>query len=58
VRSAEERALSPEQRAERDALEHELAALRERKNALKEEDYYRELEVILLKLARIYRTGS
>ncbi len=58
VRSAEERALSPQQRAERDALERELAALRERKSEMKEEDYYRELEAILLKLARIYHTGS
>ncbi len=58
VRSSEERALSPERRAERDALERELAALRERKAAMKEGDYFRELEALLLKIARIYKAGT
>jgi hypothetical protein len=58
VHSIAERSLSPEQRAGRDALERELAALRERKGGMKEDEYYRELEAILLKLARIYREGS
>jgi hypothetical protein len=58
LRSSAERALSSDQRAGRDALERELAALRERKGGMKEDDYYRELEAILLKLARIYREGS
>ena len=55
VRSSEERALPPELRRERDALERELAALRDRKEAMKEGDYFRELENVLLKLARIYK---
>jgi len=55
VHSAEERALTPEQRAARDAMERDLAALRGRKAAMKEDDYYRDLEAILLKLGRIYR---
>ena len=58
VRSAAERALTSEQRAERDTLERELAALRERKSAMKEDDYFHELETLMLKLARIYRGGS
>ena len=58
VHSAAERALSAQQRAERDTLERELAALRDRKAAMKEEDYFRELEVLMLKLARIYSGGS
>ena len=58
VRSAAERALTAEQRAERDTLERELAALRERKSTMKEDDYFRELEAMMLKLARIYRGGS
>ena len=58
VRSASERALTPAQRNERDALERDLAALRERKSAMKEDEYFRELEAILLKLARIYGGGS
>lgn len=58
VRSAAERALTADQRAERDGLERELAGLRERKATMKEDEYYREIEAILLKLARIYRGGS
>jgi hypothetical protein len=58
VHSAAERALTAEQRAERDTLEREFAVLRERKAAMKEDDYFRELEALMLKLARIYRGGS
>jgi mannose-6-phosphate isomerase-like protein (cupin superfamily) len=58
VHSAAERALSAEQRSERDALERELAALRDRKAAMKEDEYFRALEALLLKLAQIYRGGS
>ncbi len=58
VHIAAERALTAEQRAERNTLERELAALRERKSAMKEDDYFRELEALMLKLARIYRGGS
>jgi hypothetical protein len=58
VRSAAERALTPQQRTERDSLERDLAALRERKAGMKEDDYLRELEAILLKLAHIYRGGT
>ena len=58
VRSAAERALTAEQRAQRDALERELSGLRGRKAEMKEDDYLRELEALLLKIARIYRSGS
>ena len=58
VHSAAERALTAEQRAQRDALERELATLRERKAAMKEDEYFRELEALLLKIAHIYRGGS
>ncbi len=58
VHSAAERALTAAQRAERDTLERELAALRERKPAMKEDDYFRELEALMLRIARIYRVGS
>jgi hypothetical protein len=58
VHSSAERALTAAQRAERDTLERDLAALRDRKSAMKEDDYYRELEIILLELARIYREES
>ena len=58
VHSVAERALTAEQRTQRDALERELAALRDRKGTMKEDEYFRELEALLLKIARIYRGGS
>ena len=54
VRNLEERALPAETRAERDALELELAKLRESKTSKPEDAYYRELEVVLRKIARLY----
>jgi len=44
---------TPEKIAERRKLELELAALRERKSQLSEEDYYAALETIFLKLAQV-----
>lgn len=52
--SAEERALSPEARARRDRLELAAARLRERKESMPEADYYRQLEALMLQLARLY----
>ncbi len=49
-----ERSLSVDQRAQRDALEAELAALRRRKAELNADDYERELERILVPLSRVY----
>lgn len=58
VPSAAELTLSPTQRAERDKLERELAALREAKASMAEEEYFRKLEELMLRLARVYREGS
>lgn len=58
VMSPDEHALSPETRARRDALEHSIATLRNRKEKLAEADYYDQLEVILLRLARLYQTNA
>ncbi len=55
VPSTAERALSPELRAQRDALETELAKLREAKATLPEKEYFAQLEALLLRLARLYR---
>lgn len=54
VPSARERALSPEVRAERDALELRVAELRARKGGMDEDAYYAALEVLMLELARLY----
>jgi hypothetical protein len=58
IPSAAEAALSPEARAERDRLEVKLAALRDRKSAMQPDDYYRELEGIMLQLAKLYDTPA
>ncbi|HEV2208600.1 MAG TPA: hypothetical protein VG167_07480 [Verrucomicrobiae bacterium] len=49
-----ERQLAPEARARRDELEQQLRALRSRKDSMKEDDYYRQLEGILVETARLY----
>jgi len=49
-------AQSPAWRARRDTLEAAIAALREEKAKLPEEDYYRRLEPLLLDLARLDHT--
>jgi hypothetical protein len=54
VRGDAERQLSPEVRARRDELERELGALRSRKTKINEDEYYRQLEGILLETARLY----
>ena len=54
VRGDVEQQLSPEVRARRDELEQELGALRSRKAKVNEEEYYRQLEGILLETARLY----
>ncbi|MBL9173053.1 MAG: hypothetical protein JNL10_05925 [Verrucomicrobiales bacterium] len=54
VPSAEEQALSPEARRRRGELEAKLEVLRSRKGNVPPEEYYRELETLLLDLARVY----
>jgi hypothetical protein len=54
VRSANEQRMSPEVRAQRDKLELRLAELREQKAKMKPDDYYREVEKVLLDLAALY----
>ena len=54
IASEQESLLSPEQRQIRDQLEIELEGLRSQKKTLEESSYYEQLEMILLKLSRIY----
>jgi hypothetical protein len=58
VPSVSEKSWAPARRAERDALERELAQLREGKTAPPTDEYYTQLEAILLRLARVYREGE
>ena len=55
LRSEAERALPPDVRARRDELELSIARLRERKGELAEDDYYAQLEPLLLEMARLYQ---
>lgn len=54
VRSPAEQQLSPAARARRDALELELARLRERKSTMPSAAYWAEVERRLLELAKLY----
>ena len=54
VPNARERALTAEARARRDQLEVALAALRDEKPKLAEDEYYRRIEPIMIELAKIY----
>ncbi len=58
VRSEAENRLTADQRAERDALELEVAAWRERKTEVPEVEYFARLEVMLRELAQIYRESK
>jgi len=52
--SEAERELPPDLRAKRDGLELELADLRAKKAAMKEDEYFTQLEAILRRIAAIY----
>jgi hypothetical protein len=51
-------ALSAEARARRDELELAVARLRDRKAALEEVEYYRQLEGLLVEMARLYEAPA
>jgi hypothetical protein len=54
ARGQSEQTLRPEARARRDELEQELSALRLKKPDMKEDEYYRQLEKIMVETARLY----
>jgi hypothetical protein len=58
VLSPEEQALSPDLRARRDALEMSIFRLRENKAKYDEDEYYRELEKMLLDMAKLIEPSS
>jgi hypothetical protein len=58
IRSAAERELSAANRARRDEIEQQLTALRLHKGSMKEEEYYNQLESILLALAKLYNANE
>jgi len=54
VRSEIEKQLPADVRARRDELEQKLSALRSKKSSMAEDEYYRQLEAVLLEIARLY----
>jgi hypothetical protein len=56
--SDEERKWTPNQRARRDSLERAVLLQREKRAQMNEEEYYRQLERLLLELARLYDSVS
>jgi hypothetical protein len=54
ARGHSEQELLPEARARRDQLEIELSALRSKKTELNEDEYYRQLEKLMVETARLY----
>lgn len=58
VPSAREEKLTPEARQRRDAIEKELAKLRIAKSKLTEDDYIKQIEPLLLELAKIYSVAD
>ncbi|HEX7859240.1 MAG TPA: hypothetical protein VF773_02815 [Verrucomicrobiae bacterium] len=58
IYSEEEARLSPEIRRKRNELELQLEQVRARKQQLKEDEYLKEIEPILLQLSRLYRDAA
>jgi len=58
IRSTADKNLTATQIAQRDALERVVFLYREKKRAVPEDEYYRELEKLLLNLARFYDSNS
>ena len=54
VRGDIEKQLPPEVRSHRDELEQKLSALRLQKSKMKEDDYYHQLEALMVETARLY----
>jgi hypothetical protein len=58
VRNDAEKRLPAEVRARRDEIELAIAKLREGKTQMKEEEYYQQLEPLLMDMARLYETAG
>ncbi len=58
VRNEADQKLTADQRARRDALERAILIHRQKKSQLPEDEYYRQLEKLLLDLARFYQSNS
>ena len=53
-----EKRMPPEKRARRDELERSAAALRSKKDRIPEDEYYAQLEAVMVEIARLYRDAT
>src|SRR5436853_518057 len=58
VSNAEDLKLSTADRTRRDELETAIASLRDQKTKLPKDDYYRQLESLLVQMARLYEASE
>lgn len=58
ISNAADQKLTTEQRAKRDELELAIATLRDRKEKMEKDEYYRDLEKLLLQMARLYEESE
>jgi len=58
IRSEAENKLTESQRTKRDEIEHAVIQYREKKGKVPDDEYYANLEKMLLDLARLYETNS
>jgi hypothetical protein len=58
VRNDQEKKLSPQVRLRRDEIELAVSKLREAKGTMKDDEYYKQLEPLLVEMARLYDSGS
>ena len=58
VRNDQEKKLSPQVRLRRDEIELAISRLREAKATMKEDEYYQQLEPLLIEMARLYDSAS
>jgi hypothetical protein len=58
IPSDRDRQMPADQRHRRDQLELSIAALRDQKDKLNEDDYYRRLEDLMVELARLYQDAE
>jgi len=58
VRNDQEKKLAPQVRLRRDDIELAISRLREAKTTMKDDEYYQQLEPLLLEMARLYDSAS
>jgi hypothetical protein len=58
ISNAADQKLTPEQRTKRDEIELAISTLRDRKEKMPKQEYYRELEKLLLQIARLYEESE